>query len=67
MWGIQSDFLHSFLHSGCIQFLNGGEGAPIIYSAVRTSILYSLLMPDFVAEPNQTVIEVHRTGSVMAE
>ncbi len=41
-------------------------GAPIIRSADRT-ILCSLLIPDFVAEPNQTVIEVHKTDSMMAE
>ncbi len=43
-----------------------GRGAPIIRSAVRT-VLCSLLIPDFVAEPNQTVIEVHRTDSMTAE
>ncbi len=43
-----------------------GRGAPIIRSAVRT-ILCSLLIPDFIAEPNQTVIDVHRTDSMMAE
>ncbi len=37
-----------------------GRGAPIILSAVRT-VLCNLLVSDFVAEPNQTVIEVHKT------
>ncbi len=41
-------------------------GAPMIHSAVRT-VLCSLLMSDFVAEPNLTVIEVHRIDSMMAE
>ncbi len=56
MWEIQSDFLSPFSHSGCIQFL---EGAPIILSGART-VLCILLISDFVSEPNQTVIEVHR-------
>ncbi len=43
-----------------------GRGAPVIRSAVR-SVLCSLLISDFVAEPNQTVIYVHRTDSMTAE
>ncbi len=41
-------------------------GAPIILSADRT-VLCSLLISDFVAEPNQTVIEVHRSDSMAAK
>ncbi len=43
-----------------------GRRAPIILSAVRT-VLCSLMMSDFVAEANQTVIDVHRTDSMTAE
>ncbi len=38
----------------------------MIRSAVRTT-LRSLLRSDLVAEPNQTVIEVQRADSMMAE
>ncbi len=43
-----------------------GRVAPMIRSAVRTT-LCSLLRSDLVAELNQTVNEVQRTNSVMAE
>ncbi len=43
-----------------------GRVVPMIRSAVRT-IRRSLLRSDLVAELNQTVIEVQRTDSVMAE
>ncbi len=39
---------------------------PMIHSAVRTTF-HSLLRSDFVAELNQTVIDVQRTDSMMAE
>ncbi len=39
---------------------------PMIRSAVRTT-LHSLLRSDLVAELNQTVIDVQRTDSMMAE
>ncbi len=39
---------------------------PMIHSAVWTT-LHSLLWSDLVAELNQTVIEVQRTDSMMAE
>ncbi len=39
---------------------------PMIRSAVRTTIR-SLLWSDLVAELNQTVIDVQRTDSMMAE
>ncbi len=42
-----------------------GREAPIILSAVLT-VRCSLLMSVLVAEPNQTVIEEHRTDSMMA-
>ncbi len=38
----------------------------VICSAVRTT-LHSLLWSDLVAELNQTVIDVQRTDSIMAE
>ncbi len=43
-----------------------GRVVPMIPSTVRT-ILRSLLRSDLVAELNQTVIEVQRTDSMMAE
>ncbi len=43
-----------------------GRVVPMIRSAVRTT-LRSLLRSDLVAELNQTVINVHRTDSMMAE
>ncbi len=43
-----------------------GRVVPMICSAVRTT-LRSLLWSDLVAELNQTVIEVQRTDSMMAE
>ncbi len=43
-----------------------GRVVPMIPSAVRTT-LCSLLRSDLVAEQNQTVIEVQRTDSKMAE
>ncbi len=43
-----------------------GRFVPMIRSAVQTS-LRSLLSSDFVAELNQTVIDVQRTDSMMAE
>ncbi len=43
-----------------------GRVVPMIRSAVRTT-LRSLLRSDLVAELNQTVNEVHRTDSMMAE
>ncbi len=43
-----------------------GRVVPMIRSAVRTT-LRSLLWSDLVAELNQTVIEVQRTDSMMAE
>ncbi len=59
VWGVQSDFLSPFPHSGGVKIL-------IILSAVLT-VRCSLLMSVLVAEPNQTVIEEHRTDSMMAE
>ncbi len=47
-------------------FWRVGRVVPMIRSAVRT-ILRSLLRSDLVAELNQTVIEVQRTDSMMAE
>jgi len=64
MWGVQSDFASPFAHSGWVQFLD--SVVPMICSAVRTT-LRSLLRSDLVAEMNQTVIEVQRTDSMMAE
>ncbi len=43
-----------------------GRVVPMIRSAVRTTVC-SLLRSDLVAELNQTVNEVQRTNSVMAE
>ncbi len=43
-----------------------GRVVPMIHSAVRT-ILHSLLRSDLVAKLNQTVIDVQRTDSMMAE
>ncbi len=43
-----------------------GRVVPMIRSAVRTT-LRSLLSSDLVAELNQTVIDVQRTNSMMAE
>ncbi len=43
-----------------------GRVVPMIRSAVRT-ILRSILRSDLVAELNQTVIDVQRTDSMMAE
>ncbi len=43
-----------------------GRVVPMIRSAVRTT-LRSLLRSDLVAELNQTVIDVQRTDSMMAE
>ncbi len=43
-----------------------GGVVPMIRSAVRTTIR-SLLRSDLVAELNQTVIDVQRTDSMMAE
>ncbi len=43
-----------------------GRVVPLIRSAVRTT-LRSLLRSDLVAELNQTVIDVQRTDSMMAE
>ncbi len=43
-----------------------GRVVPMIRSAVQTT-LCSLLRSDLVAELNQTVIDVQRTDSVMAE
>jgi len=43
-----------------------GRVVPMIHSAVRTT-LRSLLRSDFVAELNQTVIDVRRTDSMMAD
>ncbi len=44
----------------------GGGVIPMIRPAVWTT-LHSLLRSDFVAELNQTVIDVQRTDSMMAE
>ncbi len=44
----------------------GGGVVPMIRSAVRTT-LQSLLRSDLVAELNQTVIDVQRMDSMMAE
>ncbi len=66
VWGVQSDFLSPFPHSGDIKILEVGRGPPIILSAVLT-VRCSLLMSVLVAEPNQTVIDEHRTDSMMAE
>ncbi len=43
-----------------------GRVVPMIRSAVRTTLL-SLLRSDLVAELNQTVIDMQRTDSMMAE
>ncbi len=43
-----------------------GRVVPMIGSAVRTTLL-SLLRSDLVAELNQTVIDMQRTDSMMAE
>ncbi len=43
-----------------------GRVVPMFHSAVRTT-LRSLLRSDLVAELNQTVIDVQRTDSMMAE
>ncbi len=43
-----------------------GRVVPMIHSAVQTT-LHSLLRSDLVAELNQTVIDVQRTDSMMAE
>ncbi len=43
-----------------------GRVVPMIRSAVRTTLCF-LLGSDLVAEPNQTVIGVQRTDSMMAE
>ncbi len=46
--------------------LETGEGCTMIRSTVRTT-LRNLLRSDLVAELNQTVIDVQRTDSMMAE
>ncbi len=43
-----------------------GRVAPMIHSAVQTT-LRSLLRSDLVTELNQTVIDVQKTDSMMAE
>ncbi len=43
-----------------------GRVVPMIRSEIRTT-LHSLLSSDLVAELNQTVIDVQRTDSTMAE
>ncbi len=43
-----------------------GRVVPMIRSAVRTT-LHSLLRSDLVAELNQTVIDLQRTDSMMAQ
>ncbi len=43
-----------------------GKVVPMIRSAVRTT-LHSLLWSDFVADLNQSVIEVQRMDSMMTE
>jgi len=48
----------------CILSWREGRSAPIIPSAVRT-VYCRHCMPDLEAEPNQTVIEVNRTDSLM--
>ncbi len=68
---VQSDFSSLFAHSGKVQFLEswwggGGGVVPMIRSAVRTT-LQSLLRSDLVAELNQTVIDVQRMDTMMAE
>ncbi len=66
VWGVQSDFLSPFPHSGGVKFLEAGQRGTIILSAVLT-VRCSLLMSVLEAEPNQTVIDEHRTVSMMAE
>ncbi len=44
-----------------------GRVVPLIRSAVRTTLHSLLLRSDLVAELNQTVIDVQRTDSMMAE
>ncbi len=52
--------MSSFDHSGCEQFLETGEGS-------TNDSLSSILRSDLEAELNQTVIDVQRTDSMMAE
>ncbi len=67
MWGVQSDFpdllltLDKYSSSSRV-----GRVVPMIRSAVR-STLHSLLWSDLVAELNQTVIDVQKTDSMMAD
>ncbi len=65
MWGVQSDFA-LLLTLDKYSSWRVGRVVPMIHSAVRTT-LRSLLRSDLVAELNQTVIEVQRTDSMMAD
>ncbi len=56
----------SFLTLDKYSSWRGGRVVPMIRSAVWTT-LRSLLRSDLVAELNQTVIDVQRTDSMMAE
>ncbi len=62
MWGVQSNLLTLDKYSSW----RLGRVVPMIRSAVRTT-LRSLLWLDLVAELNQTVIDVQRTDSMIAE
>ncbi len=63
---VQSDFAKLLLTLDKYSSWRVGMVVPMICSAVWTT-LRSLLWSDLVAELNQTVIEVQRTGSMMAE
>ncbi len=59
-------FLALFLTLEVLSSWRLGRGAPIILSAVLT-VRCILLMSVLVAESNQTVIDEHRTVSMMVE
>ncbi len=63
---VQSDFAALLLTLDEYSSWRAGRVVPTICSAVQTT-LRSLLRSDLVAELNQTVIDVQRTDSMMAE
>ncbi len=60
---VQSDFLSPFPHSGCVKFLEAGQRGTDNPLSSPDCLLMSVL----VAEPNQTVIDEHRTDSMKEE
>ncbi len=66
--GVCDDGTCLFFHSGVVPSPEGWAGTPttLIISAVLT-VRCSLLISDLLADPNQTVIDKHRTYSITAE